>query len=199
MSLRTLKQFLADRGLPALEERYAILAYGSNACPGQLLRKYQDHGLTNVPVLFGRLVGAEAVYAHRETIGGHYVPSTLARKEGTRPSWITLLTRIQLKQMDASEGRPDSYELGELIDTQFSIGKKLVNPLYTYVNVLNGVMIREGKPVSLRSARQKRAKLLVAETAEDTSAEDTSEHWLNYNVIADPEPPENFSRIVKQQ
>lgn len=116
------------------------------------------------------------------------MPSTLAR--------ITLLTRVQLKQMDASEGRPDSYELGKLIDIQFSIGKKLVNPLYTYVNVLNGVMIREGKPV--RSARQKRAKLLFAETAEDTSAEDTSEHWLNYNVIADLEPPEEFSQIVKQ-
>jgi hypothetical protein len=102
--------------------------------------------------------------------------------------------------MDASEGRPDSYELGELVDTQFSIGKKLVIPLYSYVNVLNGVMIREGKTVSLRSARQKRAKLLFAETAEDHSetAEGTSEHWLNYNVIADPEPPENFSQIVKQ-
>src|SRR6266704_527935 len=56
LQLRTLKQFLADRGLPPLEERYAILAYGSNASPGQLLRKYQIRGLTNVPVLFGRLV-----------------------------------------------------------------------------------------------------------------------------------------------
>jgi hypothetical protein len=99
LQLRTLNQFLADRGLAPLEERYAILAYGSNASPGQLLRKYQNHGLTNVPVLFGRLVGAEAVYARRITDGG-YVPATLASRKGSRMTWITLLAANQLEAMD---------------------------------------------------------------------------------------------------
>ena len=32
-------RFLAERNLPPLNSRYAILAYGSNACPGQLVAK----------------------------------------------------------------------------------------------------------------------------------------------------------------
>lgn len=191
LKLRALDRFLADHGLPPVRERYAILAYGSNACPGQLRRKYHERGLTDVPVLFGRLVGAEAVYAHRVTKKDCYVPATLARKKGGRSSWITLLTRNQIRQMDGSEGRPNSYELAELLNVQFLIGKNLVTPLYTYVNVRSGVMIREGKPVSLRSARQKRAKSLLAETTEDSAA-----NWLDYSTIPDPHPPDRCSQFL---
>ena len=190
LQLRTLKQFLKDRDLPPLDERYAILAYGSNASPGQLLRKYRDHGLDNVPVLFGRLVAAEPVYAHRATVRDHYVPSTLARNKGSRPSWITLLTADQLGQMDASEGRPNSYELTRLTRCRFLIGKKRVDLLYAYVNIPHGVMVRKGKPVSLRSARQKRAKRLLDETTEHTAA-----HWLDYVIIPNPHPPGQYSSI----
>src|SRR5262249_8558162 len=98
--LRSLNKLLVNRGLTPLAERYAILAYGSNACSGQLRRKYKTIGLNHVPVLFGRLVGAEAVYAHRQTIEDHYVPATLARRAGGRPSWITMLTAEQIRQMD---------------------------------------------------------------------------------------------------
>lgn len=191
LSLRALDRFLSDRGHPSREERYAILAYGSNACPGQLLRKYQNHGLNNVPVLFGRLVGAEAVYAHRTTERDGCVPSTLARKKGSRPSWITLLTGDQLGQMDASEGRPNSYQLAELPNTQFFIGKKIATPVYTYVNILHGVMIREGEPVSLRSARQKRALSVL-----EITTEQKAQSWLDFNVVAYPGAPQNFSRFL---
>lgn len=85
LKLRTLDRFLAKRKLPLLNQRFAVLAYGSNASPGQLLRKYQNHGLNNVPVLFGRLVGAEAIYARRTAGNGSYVPATLARKKGSAP------------------------------------------------------------------------------------------------------------------
>jgi hypothetical protein len=91
LKFRALRSLLKKHGLPSLDERYAILAYGSNACPDQLLNK----NLTDVPVLYGRLKGAEVVYAGRKTQKG-YVPATLARKKGTRSSWVTLLTREQL-------------------------------------------------------------------------------------------------------
>src|SRR2546426_9841682 len=65
LKLRTLDRFLAKRKLPLLNQRFAVLAYGSNACPGQLLCKYLEHGLTDVPGWFSRLNGAAAIYAHR--------------------------------------------------------------------------------------------------------------------------------------
>jgi hypothetical protein len=131
-----------------LDERYAILAYGSNSCPDQLLNK----NLTGVPVLYGRLKGAEAVYAGRKTQKG-YVPATLARKKGIRSSWVTLLTREQLAAMDTSEGlRHNTYILAELSNVQFFVGRSQFVPLYTYVNTRCGVMTQNGKALSLRWA-----------------------------------------------
>lgn len=194
MKLRSLDRFLAERKLPLLNQRFAVLAYGSNASPGQLLRKYQNYGLNKVPVLFGRLVGAEAVYARRTAGNGCYVPATLARKKGSRSSWITLLTAEQFEAMDTSEGRPDAYELAELTRATFFVGKRQVTPLYTYVNVLNGVMILEGKPVSLRSARQKRAKSLLRP---GQTVEKAASVCLNYRVITDPASPPRRSQIIR--
>src|SRR5258706_5658743 len=134
LKFRALRRLLKKHGLPSLDERYAILAYGSNACPDQLLNK----NLTNVPVLYGRLKGAEAVYAGRKTQKG-YVPATLARKTGTRSSWITLLTTEQLATMDISEGRRNhTYVLAELSNVQFFVGRCQLVPLYTYVNIRGG-------------------------------------------------------------
>jgi hypothetical protein len=61
LKLRNLDAFLTERNLPPVAERYAVVADGSNACPGQLISKK----LRDVPVIFGHLVGAEAVYARR--------------------------------------------------------------------------------------------------------------------------------------
>ena len=103
--LGTLGKLLQSRDLPPLDERYAILAYGSNACPGQLRQKCEEYGLNDVPVLYGRLTGAETVYARRTTNRG-YVPATLAKAKTSRSSWITLLTAEQLRAMDRSETAP---------------------------------------------------------------------------------------------
>ncbi|HET7207164.1 MAG TPA: hypothetical protein VFI95_11370 [Terriglobales bacterium] len=183
---RSLDVVLKQRGLPLSGERYAILAYGSNACPGQLLDKHLD----DIPVLFGRLVGAEAVYANRQTQKG-YVPATLARKRGSRSSWVTLLTADQLEIMDGSEGRHyHTYVLAELPNVQFFIGQRQITPLYSYVDMRGGVMTRNGKPAGLRSMGQKRAKALVR--AEECNAA----KWLNFQTIPDPNPPAQFSKIL---
>jgi len=93
--------------------------------------------------------------------------------------------------MDESEGRPNSYELAELPGVQFCIGRSKIVPLFAYVNVLHGVMIHEGKPVSLRARRQKRARSLLATTTEADAAT-----WLDFGVLPYPDPPENFSQIL---
>ncbi len=190
-TLRTLGQLLDSCGLPPVDERYAVLAYGSNACPGQLMRKYQNHRLTNVPVLYGRLTGAEAVYAKRRTNGG-YVPATLAKKDGSGPSWITLLTAEQLRAMDASEGRPGYYVLARVPEQQFTAGRSRLHvaPLYTYVNICGGVMTLNGHPVSLGSTTQKRCLLIY-----DQTASKPAEDCLNFVEIPNPHPPEQYSQI----
>jgi len=190
LQLRTLDRTLATQGLPRVGERYAILAYGSTACPGQLLEKK----ISNVPVIYGRLQGAEAVYAGRISSRG-YVPATLARKKGSRPSWITLLTREQLKGMDKTEGRRDGiYALAELSDMQFTVGRLKFDPLYTYVNIRRGVMTIKNKPVSLRSMGQKRARSIISET----SAEAAAERFLDFTTIPYPDAPARCSRILRR-
>jgi hypothetical protein len=178
---------LESHNLPPSNKRYAVLAYGSNACPGQL----QGKKLNDVPVLYGRLIGAEAVYAKRQTTRG-YVPATLARKRGDRSSWVTLLTAEQLKTMDGSEGRPGTYELAEIPATRFVLGHSEITPLYTYVDIRGEVMTINGNPVSLRSFRQKRAKSMLATASKEKAAK-----WLDFKSIPSPNPPSKFSQILR--
>jgi hypothetical protein len=185
--LRSLSQLLADRHLSPIGDRYAILAYGSNSCPGQLSRK----NLTDVPVLFGHLEGAEAVYARRMTKSG-YVPATLARKRGRRPSWLTLLTGEQVQLMDHSEGRPGSYVLASVPDLQFRIGQTQILPLYSYVDICAGVMIARGRPVSLRSVSQRRAKLIL-----ESAVSETAEARLDFVEIPFPRLPQFHAKFFR--
>ncbi|MCI0352392.1 MAG: hypothetical protein L0Z53_23490 [Acidobacteriales bacterium] len=189
----TLKVPSLDRALAMLTlaptaERYAVLAYGSNACPGQLLEK----GFSDVPVIYGRLHGAEAVYAGRTNSRG-YVPATIARKKGSGCSWITLLTKPQLKQMDISEGRRGgSYALAELYNVRFLVGRRTFAPLYGYVNIDRGVMTVNGKPVPLRSMRQRRAKATL-----ETASRNEASSCLDYTVIPYPEAPAEYSQLLR--
>ena len=147
--------------------------------------------LTDVPVIFGHLGGAEAVYARRTTSKG-YVPATLARKGGERSNWVTLLTRDQLRSMDTSEGRCGGwYDLAELSDVRFRVGRKHFTPLYAYVNIANGVMALDGRPVSLRSMKQKKAKLMREKSLEMNPAD-----CLDFNTIPAPNPPARYSQLV---
>jgi hypothetical protein len=187
LTIRNLDQVLENHGLAPASERYAVLAYGSNACPEQLV----DKGLSDVPVIFGRMVGAEAVYAKR-IAGKGYVPATLARKPGSRPSWVTLLTNEQLRTMDETEGRlNDVYVLAELPKVRFFVGQKRFAPLYTYVNIRGGVMSIKGKPVGLRTMAQRRAKTLLPRSLEKDAAT-----LLDFNVISSPDPPIEYSRLI---
>lgn len=183
--LSNLDQLLALRDLPPLSDRYAVLAYGSNACPGQLLLKHRENNrLTNVPVLYGRLIGAEAVYVRRHTRRG-YIPATLARKGGSQPSWLTLLTTEQLKAMDATEGRPNFYALAEVPTLRFLAGHHDVSPLYTYVDIHGGVMILHGQTVSLRQIGQARCQRIFDNTTRQDAVE-----WLDFHEIPDSDLPQ---------
>ena len=193
-TLGTLDRLLKSRGLAPINERYAVLAYGSNACPGQLLRKFRsESSLTNIPVVFGRLDGADAVYARRRTRGG-YIPATLAKSAGSGPSWLTLLTAEQARAMDRSEGRPTSYALAELHGIAFSVGQLDITPLYSYVDINGGVMVFDGRPVRLREMRQKRCQSLLKLT------EGAKAHkWLRFVEIKAMKLPTKAARILRRR
>ena len=195
-SLRSLGRVLEERGVTPASERFAVLAYGSNACPTQLLNKYHcNNRLNDVPLLYGRLDGAYAVYARRKVKKpeGAYVPATLAGKRGSRWSWISLLTAEQLKAMDPTEGRPTSYALAEVQDVCFLIDHFRITPVYSYVNICGGVMVLQGRPVSLRSMGQRRCQLVFNRTIQQDARK-----WLSFKGIPNMQLPRKYSEILRR-
>jgi hypothetical protein len=165
LKLGSLDYFLKSNNLSPLKDRIAVLAYGSNACPGQLLNKcIEQPRLDNLPVLYGKLHGAAAVYCHRLS-GNGYVPATLASSKTEQSTWITLLTSEQLHAMDISEGRPTYYQFARILDVDFTIGSREISPIYSYVNIRGGVMLLNGKPVKIRNVGQKEAKTLLRQAS----------------------------------
>ena len=87
-----------------LSDRVAVLAYGSNLCPGQLHHKFAPHDPTPaVPVRLGRLHGAAIVYNLISRRG--YLFADLMPSPAESPVvGVTFLTPRQLAVMDATEG-----------------------------------------------------------------------------------------------
>lgn len=110
--------------------------------------------------------------------------------EGSRSSWITLLTPEQLSIMDTTEGRPNFYSLVEVHGIHFYIGRREISPLYSYVDTRGGVMTVGENIVALRSASQKRAQAMLSEAVRNESA-----NWLDYSIIPDLNPPPAFSHV----
>jgi hypothetical protein len=94
--------------------------------------------------------------------------------------------------MDTSEGRHGGwYDLAELSNVRFRVGRKHFTPLYAYVNIASGVMALGGTPVSLRSMKQKKANLM-----RDKSIAMSPADCLDFNTISAPDPPPRYSQLV---
>tara|TARA_Y100001960_G_scaffold329091_1_gene419492 strand:- start:860 stop:1711 length:852 start_codon:yes stop_codon:yes gene_type:complete len=102
-----------------LSGRIPVLAYGSNAAPVQLARKFDPKGTSAIPVIKADVVGFDAVYSAHITRYGA-VPATLAKSPGaTLHTFITWLSEDELSVMHESElGRSiaviGNYVYGEL-------------------------------------------------------------------------------------
>jgi hypothetical protein len=92
-------------GASPLLERTAVLAYGSNACPMQLARKYEGFdGTTVIPLTRGWAHDLAVVYSDHESRYGA-VPATIMPSTGSRSEvFIAWLDREQLTAFDRSEG-----------------------------------------------------------------------------------------------
>jgi len=99
--------------------RVPVLAFGSNAAPEQLRRKFADVAGTVIPVIQADLADFDVVYSAHLTAYGA-VPATLAPSPGTTlHTWITWLDADQLARMHRSErgaswGAQVNYAYGAL-------------------------------------------------------------------------------------
>ena len=113
----------ADNAL--LQGRHPVLAFGSNAAPEQLQRKYTEHDAVCFAVTRATLRGYDVVYsAHLTSYGA--VPATLAPSPGTvLETWITWLDDDQLAHMHTTEmgrgGADVNYSYGHLEDVEITV------------------------------------------------------------------------------
>ena len=94
--------------------RVPVLAYGSNAAPDQLVRKFGDVPGTSIPVTRASVRGVDVVYAALFAQYGS-VPATIHASEGTEAFvHVTWLTGDQLERMHGTEGAGTAYRYGSL-------------------------------------------------------------------------------------
>jgi len=150
------------RERPTLEERVAVLAYGSNASPEQLARKFARFGTdVAIPLVRGRLAGFDVVYApHVARYGA--IPATLAPAPGTSVAVAVLhLTAAQVKRMHETELSAGNYVYGELAGAAWApeIGAAPTR-MSAYVAV-HGALGLTGAPLALAAVRAEGRTLMA--------------------------------------
>lgn len=146
-------RLLAARGLadvPAMADRVPVLAYGSNAAPEQLARKYADFAPGCViPVEKGLLADFDIVYGPHLSANG-YVPAVIEHAPGTVAEvWITWLAPDQLPRMHESENVGEAYWYGRLHDIDLRVGEsRRLSAVNAYVGC-RGAIGHEGRPIAL--------------------------------------------------
>ncbi len=123
---------LAAAGAAPLAGRIAVLAVGSNACPGRLVEKFGDGGEAAIPVAAGLMPGVAAVYMAALASYGAVPATAWPAPGGATRLWITLLDREQLEHMNATESVGTSYRLIALEGVFETAGGAHLAPVYAY-------------------------------------------------------------------
>jgi hypothetical protein len=128
------------------EGRTAVLAYGSNAAPEQLRRKFGDlEGGVEIPTYRTVVTGHDVVHAAFLAAYGS-VPATIVPAAGTElRTWLQFLSPRQLERMDETEGLGEAYSFEEGFRARLPGGEV---PAFAYV-ALAGPLRIDGEPVGL--------------------------------------------------
>jgi len=143
-----LDAFLSARDNAAMAERHAILAVGSNGCPGRLAEKYEHEPEVVVPVFVGTLAETAIVYT-RQFVRYGALPATYLYERGAM-SWlsVTMLTEEQLSRMDETEGVGHIYRRIRIPGYFRVDGGPSIGNLSTYLD--RRILTYQGTPVRLR-------------------------------------------------
>lgn len=144
----TLDAFLTARGNAPMNERHAVLAVGSNGCPGRLAEKYADHPDVALPVFVGTLTDTAVVYSRRLVSYGA-LPATYLHQPGA-VSWlsVTMLTDEQLARMDETERVGEFYQRIPVPGPFHVDGGPKIGYLTAYLD--REILTYERKPVRLQ-------------------------------------------------
>ena len=130
-----LLEVLEMLGSESLFKKYPILAYGSNASPGQLSYKFKDVTSPIVLVIKGLLMDYDIIYGTNILYGS--VPAILINSPGTVVDcWVTFLNEEQLNVMNESEEIGKDYSLG--VFKSFQTENNRAIKVYGYVGLMKG-------------------------------------------------------------
>ena len=145
-----------ERGIAApapLSRRTPVLAYGANAAPERLRRKFAPIGPAVFPVLEARLHHFDIVHAaHISSYGA--VPATIAPSPGTVCDIaITCLDERELARMHETEFRRHTYLFGPLRNIRLE--PDLLPPMETVSTYVGGYghIAPKGEPLALAAIR----------------------------------------------
>lgn len=133
--LKELIKFLKELDVPDLKERYAIVGYGSNPVPGQLLSKFGKE--TVVPVLLGKLSNTDVVYNLISNMGYAFAQILINQFQVSAQIGITFLDDEQLNKMMETE---QNYKLGYCpsditLESGYSISIRDNKPVYIFAGI----------------------------------------------------------------
>jgi hypothetical protein len=173
-----LDQWLADRGAEPLEGRSAVLAYGSNVCPGKITWLREHAGLTGpVIVLRARCEGIAAVWAAGHRIVDYQRPATLAAAPGVvEQHAVWLATPAQIGALDLCEGRGERYDLARIHTGRVTDeAGDVFTDLLAYVGraTIRLPLLVDGQPVRCTDVAQERAQRLAGVAAESDGLDRT--------------------------
>lgn len=146
----TLAALLARGGLPPLGERHPVVAVGSNAAPGQLLRKFRDHAVRPVvPMTLADVPGvAPGVSAHVSRWG--YVPAAPIETGESSRLFVLWLDEEQLAALDLTEPNYHRRPLRHPITLESGLRHP---PPFVYTGRHGCLAGRDGRPRRLAPQR----------------------------------------------
>jgi hypothetical protein len=169
-ALESIDQMLAEKGLPLIDERVPVLAYGRNASPSGAATKLEKYSggespkeeLSTVPVMKGTLKGHDVVWHGRPGQTGGYFAELINGDEVTDTEvevWVEFLTAEQLAAIHATEG--ETYEVSEIKGV--NLGDDLSIDVIAYTArqasvLLDGV---NGKPIAVAGVERQKSNFDV--------------------------------------
>ena len=136
-----------------IHNRHAVLGYGSNSNPAQLVKKFKKNNKPLI-VLFTTLLNYDVVYMSKISRYG-VIPAALAKSKGTCVEvCINMLDDEQLSIMNKTEA---GYNL-ELLDIEVELyGNKIIPKYYKAKNLVAG---KDGLPIRLKDVSATNSKYL---------------------------------------
>jgi hypothetical protein len=163
-TIAALDAALEARGAAPMAARTLVIAYGANAAPERLRRKYAGHAPDAVfPVLQARLSDFDIVFASHFS-GYGALPATPAPSPGTTVAIaVTCLDAAQLSRMHETELSSQAYVFGRLDGIVLDVeGLGTIGAAHGYWS-RHGAFVPNGTPLALAAISAEGRRFAEAE------------------------------------